>query len=202
MALVDPEELKVSREAREAGVDSVGDDDATQAIEDAELALYAALGYRVEESSVALTLRGTGEDVLVLPQHAQSVSAVTSDGVEVSSDAYDARSGWTIDGRLWTGKEIVIAGTFGYPEESDTYKRAKRAVIKLAVRYLQSSKVAPGAPNSSGAYVTSYTSQQASFTYFTPSGDLTGYQDIDRLIEQIGRHPFKGNKKLRAVPLG
>lgn len=201
MALVELEELKASREAVEAGVDDADEAFITQAIEDAELALYAVLGYRIEFEDTEVTVRGSGEDHLVLPQHALSVTEVVSDDVAVESTTYSLASGWVLQGALWTGKSIVVTGTFGFDEVSDTYKRAKRVVLKLAVRYLQSGKVAPGSPNTSGAYLTSYSSQQAQFTYFTPTGELTGFQDLDRLVMQIGLHPFKVPNLLRSVPV-
>lgn len=207
MALLTATELKASREAAEAGVSTVSDADATLAISEAEAILYSdeVLGYRVQVTETSFTIRGAGGSVLRLPQIARTVTAVTQDGVETSSDVYWLTgNGWALRSYgTWAGEAIVVTGTFGIATSDNRYILAKKAVRLLASRLLQETKTGSGLPSgTAGSYLTGYSSENASFTFFTPGGTGTGYTDIDRLVDLIGRNPFKKRNVLKTVQLG
>lgn len=203
MALLTAAQLKASREAIKAKADTVSDADATAAIQEAEDICYQALGYAVEVTATSFTAYGDGGPVLYLPARARTVSAVEVDDVEVSSTGYQiSGGGFTLTriSGLWTyDTDYVLTGTFGYTSSDRVWRIATMAVKRLAVLRLQTT--ATGGMNvPTGAYLTGYSSENASFTYFTPTGDTTGDAEVDRLLRTI-RHPYKGSGLLRSIPI-
>lgn len=73
-----------------------------------------------------------------------------------------------------------------YETTSDRYKLAQKFVRLAAVRVLSNSPGGTDHPTPAGAMLTGFQSESASFSFFTPSGDLTGYDDLDRLAQRIG----------------
>lgn len=208
MALLTAAELKASREAIEAGVFTVSDPDADAAIAEATAELYALLGHRIEVTDVSFTFRGTGKSVFYLPQRARSVTQVTEDGTVTNAAVYHlANRGWLLkrESGTWAAETVVVAGTFGFVAADDAWVLSKKAVRLLAVRYLQSTSALADLPGGApGAYLTSYSSQGADFSFFTPDSGVTGYPDVDRLIEMIRENtgwPFNSKKVLISVPL-
>lgn len=205
MALLTAAELKASREAIQAKVNTVSDADANAAIADAEVTLYSALGYDIESSATELTVHSAGGGALVLPQRIRSLSAIEDeDGNVLESTGYRGAGfvvtryyGWT------NATDYTVTGTFGYTSSDSQWKLAKRAVKLLAVRYLQSTATGGLPSGAPGAFLTGYSSESASFTFFTPSGeeDGTGFADVDRIVKQIGRHPYKSSRVLKSVPV-
>lgn len=207
MALLTAEELKASREAIKAGVQGVTDPEAEAAIAEAELIVYTLLGYSVESDALVVSGRTDGSGHLYLPERIRTATAVEEGDPATEIVATDYRviaGGWTLQ-RLsgWWPRDAVVTvtGTFGYEEGDRVWEIAKTAVRKLAVYGLSATKVgsAPAAPP--GAMLTGFSSEKASFTYFTPTGDLTGYADVDRLLALI-KHPLNGENVMRSVPLG
>ena len=203
MAILSASELKQSREAEEAGVDSVSDTVATSAISVAESTLNRLLGYKVANADTTLTLVSGEGDSLSLPQRVRTISGITDayPGSSAASvtDTYEIRSqgfnlwrfsGWRQD------NTVVITGTFGYATTDDQYVLAKQFVLLLAVRNLSGSDPNGNLPfgGPAGGYLTGYDAEGASFSFFTPNqdGSSTGYPDLDRMLDQIGRHPGKG----------
>lgn len=207
MSILSATELKASPEAIEAGVDTVADSVAESAIEVAEATLNRLLGYKVANAATTLTLVSGEGTSLSLPQRVRTISSITDayPGGAASSvtDTYEIRSsgfslwryyGWHRD------NTVVITGTFGYATTDDEYILAKRFVLLLAVRNLAGAQ-GSNLPTPAGAYLTSYSSEDANFQFFTPSDTATGYQDLDALLDQIGKHPRKGSG-LYTVSLG
>lgn len=198
MAILSAAELKASREAVEAGVSTVSDAAADSAIALAEATMNKALGYRVANSATTLTLGAAEGERLALNERVRTISGITealSGGSAAAiSDTYEIRS----DGfALWrysrwrNDSTIVITGTFGFASTEDEYIIAKQFVLLYAVRYLQRTSTTNAMPTPPGAHLTGFQSEQASFTFFTPDGSITGYQDLDIMLEQIGYHPNK-----------
>lgn len=206
MALLTPAELKNSREATEVGVSTVSDIEATAAIAEATTELYALLGFKIEEAATTYTFRGTGQPSFYLPQRARTVSAITEDGVTATSTEYHLTdSGWILKREVgaWGAEALIVTGTFGFTSSDDEWIMAKKAVRILAVRYLASSS--DDLPTgSSGAMLTGYSSESASFSFFTPTSDESGHPDVDRLVALIRKassYPFQSKKTLHSVPL-
>lgn len=205
MALLTAAELKSSREAVDAGVDSVTDADATLAISEAESVLYSVLGYKVQTSDTSVTVRGNDDGTLWLPLRGRTVSAVTVDSAAIDSDSYRFRvGGFVLEGSRWArNADIVVTGTFGYASTDRQYILAKRAVKLLATRILSGTSDSDDFPSNPNAYLTSYNSEGASFTFFTPEQgeEGTGYQDVDLIVAQIGKHPLKNKRTLKTAGL-
>lgn len=209
MAILSATELTASREAIEAGVADVDEEVAESAIALSEARMNVALGYRVanDETSITIVSSSAG-GLLTVPERIRSLSAVTdtfpgSAPIAVSNYAI-RNNGFTLyRAGFWRpDNSITLTGAFGYAEDDDKYILAKQFVLLLAVRYLASTAAAVGgAPNVPGALLTGFSSQSAQFTFFTPSGDTTGYQDLDQLLAQIGKHPSK-SKGLWTLPVG
>lgn len=197
--------MKASREAVKAGVNTVSDSDATTAIQEAEDIAYQALGYSVQTSVTTVTGIGDGGATMYLPERVKTLTSVEVDDVEVASTGYQTQAGgFTLQriSGLWTyDTDYVLTGTFGYASGDRVWRIATMAVKRLAVLRLQMTKSANGMPSPMGAYLTGFSSEQASFTYFTPAGDgTTGDAEADRLLRLI-KHPFKGKGLLRSVPI-
>lgn len=205
MALLTAAQLKASREAIRAKVDTVSDADATTAISEAEDIVYQALGYSVSTSATSITAYGDGGPVLYLPERLKTVTSVEVDDVALSTDGYQSTAGGftlTRISGLWTyDTDYVITGTFGYASGDRVWRIATLAVRRLAVLRLQVTQSSGGMPAAPmGALLTGFSSEQSSFTYFTPTGETTGDAEVDRLLKLI-RHPFKGSALLRSVPI-
>ena len=198
MAILSAAELKASREAIEAGVSTVSDPAAESAIAFAEAVMNRALGYKVANSATTLTLGSSEGNRLVLSERVRTISNITdaypggtpatvSDTYEIRSDGFAVwrQVGWRDD------NTVVITGTFGFATTDDEYILAKQFVLIYAVRYLQKTSTTNSMPTPAGAVLTGFSSEQATFQFFTPTGDTTGYQDLDILLDQIGRHPNK-----------
>jgi hypothetical protein len=207
LALLTATELQNSAEAAEAGVSAVSDAAATSAIQEAEAALYAYLGYEVQTTTTEITIRGSGAETVWLPLRARTVSAVEVDGVALETDAYRPTiGGFALRGLSeWAASsDFVITGTFGFAATDHEYILARRAVRMLAVRYLSSTNSTEGFPQGgAGSFMTGYSTEGAQFQFFTPEGDEdgTGYADIDRIARQIGIHPRKRKNVLKSVAL-
>lgn len=208
MALLTAVELKASREAIEAGVSDVSDLDATAAIAEATAELYALLGFKIEAAETTLTFRGTGHPSFYLPQRARSVSAITEDAIAATATEYHlSDSGWVLKREVgsWSAEAIIVTGTFGFTSSDDEWVMAKKAVRILAVRYLASSSSTNNLPTgAAGALLTGFSSENASFSFFTPSSEETGYPDVDRLVSLIREasgYPFQSKKTLQSIPL-
>lgn len=209
MALLTATELKNSREAIQAGVNTVVDTDVNTAIAEAEAFLYTILGFRIEVTDATITVRGLGASTVYLPEKVRSISALTEDGRTVSVSDYTLKGrGWVLKRNLgvWTDAadepNIVITGTFGFAATDPKWTLAKKAVKLLAVRYLQATQAGgdnfPAGP--AGGYLTGYASEGAQFTFFTPKGETTGYIDIDRMVKQLREKP-RGPGRLISVPV-
>lgn len=205
MALLTAAELKASREAIEAGVDSVADPTATAAIAEATAELYSLLGFKIEATETSFTFRGTGHTTLYLPQRARTVSAITEDAITATATEYHlSNSGWLLKRETgsWAAEAIVVTGTFGFTSSDPEWTMAKKAVRILAVRYLVNSS--SDSPTPAGALLTGYTSENASFSFFTPTTEETGYPDVDRLVGLIRKasaFPLASKKTLQSIPL-
>ena len=85
-----------------------------------------------------------------------------------------------------------------YEDTHDKYKLAQKFVRMAAVRGLE--PYGPSnVPTPSGAVLTGLTSEGADFTFFTPSGDSTGYADLDRLAQQIASGRRSAISSIRMV---
>lgn len=212
MAIATASELKNSREAIEAGVSTVTDTEATSAISVAESTLNRLLGYKVANADTSLTLVSGEGTSLSLPQRVRSISAITdaypgsspgsvTDTYEIRGSGFDLWRyvGWRQD------NTVVITGAFGYATTDDQYILAKQFVIMLAVRNLAGSDPHGDLPlgGPAGGYLTGYSAEGADFSFFTPNqdGSSTGYPDLDRMLDQIGKHPNK-SKGLYTVSTG
>lgn len=186
MALITAAELKASREAIEAKVETVSDTAANDAIADAELVLYSILGYRIEDTATSLTLRvrGSGVTALFPVRRVRAITSVTQDGSTVTAADYKLESDGFILRRpatYWTNEtDVVINGTFGYVSTDDKWKLAKRVVKLLAVHYLESTKVnaVPGSPGV--RELESYSPEGATFTFRRPESDEGTLTEIGR----------------------
>lgn len=199
MAIISASELKASREAIEAKVNAVSDADADRAIALAEALMNRVLGYKVANAATSVAVTSAAGDLLSVPERIRTVSAVT--------DAYPGGSPATVDAARYglrnrgfalyrdygwiQGNAVVVTGTFGYATTDDEYVLAKQFVLMYAVRHLQKTASGSKLPSLAGAYLRSYSSENAAFDFFTPRGELSGYQDLDDLLLQIGRHPSK-----------
>lgn len=208
MPLLTAAELKASREASEAGVTGVSDADATAAISEATAELHALLGHRIEDTATTYTFRGTGSDVFYLPQRARTVTAITEDGVATDPAVFHlANSGWLLkrEQGTWAAETISVTGTFGFATTDEEWTLARKAVRILAVRYLSSTSTSSNLPaGAGGALLTGYSSESASFSFFTPTSEQSGYPDVDRLVDMIHQSsgwPFNSKKVLLSVPL-
>lgn len=210
MALLTAAELKASREAQQAGVATLSDSVVTAAIAEAEAALYSdnLLGYRVDNTATTLTVRGSGKDRLVLPERVRSISALTEQGTAVASTGYrTAHDGFVLERiggyavanadqyatqRWYWDTTIIVTGTFGYTTTDDAWILAKKWLRIAAVDYLKQTSPQGGVPGN----LTDYSAEGASFSF---AGDASARGDLARLIEQIGRHPYKKSGGLRSV---
>lgn len=205
MALLTAAELKSSREAIEAGVDSVTDTVATAAITEATAELYSLLGFKIEDATTSFTFRGTGHTTLYLPQRSRTVSAITEDGTTATATEYHlSDSGWLLKRETgsWSAEAIVVTGTFGFTASDDEWIMAKKAVRILAVMYLASSS-ADLPIGARGAFLTGFSSESASYQMFTPDSD-SGHPDVDRLVTRIreaSAFPLASKKTLHSIPL-
>lgn len=196
MAILSATELKTSREAIEAGVSAVSDGVADSAIALAEAVMNKALGYKVANGATTLTVGAAEGERLVLSERVRSISAITdaiAGGTQAPvTDTYEIRGGGFAVWRRarWRGDStVVITGAFGFASTDDEYIIAKQFVLLYAVRYLQRTSTTNAMPTPPGAHLTGFASEKAQFTFFTPDGSLTGYQDLDIMLQQIGVHP-------------
>ena len=208
MALLTAAELKVSREAIEAGVDGVDDADATLAISEATAELHALLRFKIEDATTSYTFRGPRKHVLYLPAKAKTISAITEDGTAtLAADYHTSNDGWLLvrESGSWAAEAIVVTGTFGFTASDDEWVLAKKAVRLLAVAALTTTSADGNFPaGAGGALLTGYSSENASFQFFTPSAELTGHPEVDRLLEMIRKasgYAFLSKKVLISVPL-
>lgn len=200
MPLITATELKASREAVKAGVTTVTDAHANEAIAEAEALIYQSLGYRVEVTETTFTLEGRGDVSVVLPQRARTVTSVSEAGVAITPSSQWAlgADGWVLrrPASWWlNGAPLVVTGTFGFEVGHRVRTIATSAVKKLAVHLLKSTEMSgiPSLP--AGARLTGFSSEQAQFTmYYDPSGP------VDELLDTI-RHPFRSEKMLHSVPI-
>ena len=221
MSLATAAEVKASREAVQAGTSVTGASDANVDTEvaRAERLLYAILGYKIENTAVSLSLDGYTGDRLWLPQRARTVSAATVNGTALATGTWRItgdgflveRTSTSFIGNaddLWLGgwgydhQTVALTGTFGYTSSDPEWQLAKEWVIKRTVRELANTGTTGGAPYVPGAYLTSFSSQQAQFNYFTPAGEHSGYADLDRMINLIGVHPRKRRGAITSVRMG
>lgn len=195
MALLTATELINSREALQAQLSNVSDAEATAAITDATAILHRALGYRVEVTDASVTVTGRGHYRLFLPERVRTITAVTDDGDTVSVDDYVVEDdGWTLRRRngYWTLDEpMVVTGAFGFTSADDEWNLAKKAVLLMSVRQLQGNTTSAPFPTPAGSQLTGYSSENATFTFDRGIVEetLTGYADVDRLVEAIGFMP-------------
>lgn len=208
MALLTAAELKDSREAREAGVDTVSDTDATNAITEATAELHALLRFKIEDATTSYTFRGPRKHLLYLPAKARSISSITEDGTAtLAVDYHTSSDGWLLvrESGTWSAEAIVVTGTFGFTSSDDEWVLAKKAVRLLAVAALVTSSDEGNMPAAAaGALLTGFSSEQASFQFFTPSSELSGHPAVDRLLEMIRKisgYAFLSKKVLISVPL-
>lgn len=208
MALLTAAELKASREAIEAGVDTVSDADATAAITEATAELYSLLRFKIEDTATSYTFRGPRKHVLYLPAKARSISSITEDGTAtLAADYHTANDGWLLvrESGTWSAEAVVVTGTFGFTSSDDEWILAKKAVRILAVNDLVTTSADGNLPaGTAGALLTAYSSEQASFQFFTPSSELSGNPKVDRLLEMIRKasgYAFLSKKVLISVPL-
>lgn len=213
MALVSAAELRASREAIQANVQNVSDDAAELAVLEAEAALYsdAVLGYRIEVEDASITVQGSGTGYLTLPERIRSITTLVENGTTITSTGYEVVSnGFRIErigGYLianadypsperWGSRDIdiVITGEFGYEATDAEWILAKKWVRIAAVDYLKQTRSTSGLPSN----LTDYSAEGASFSF---SADASGRSDLARLIEQIGRHPYKRKGITRSVEM-
>lgn len=200
MAIISAEELLASREAIAAGVSDADPASAETAIAVAQAAMNRALGYKPENDATALTVLSGEGSSFILSERVRSITSVTeatqggspstvSDHYEIRGDGFSLfrTGGWR------ENYSIVIYGAFGFAATDDRYILAKQFVTIAAVRYLEKTKSSNPMPTPAGAVLTGWASEKAQFSYFTPTpGEgSTGYQDLDTLLDQIGRHPNK-----------
>lgn len=198
MAILSAAELKASREAELAGVDIVDDSAAESAIALAEAVMNKALGYKVANSATTLTIQAAESDRLLLSERVRSISGITEailgGSATTVSDLYEIRNdGFSVwRNATWRNDStVVITGAFGFATTDDEYVLAKQFVLSYAVRHLANTDATNNMAGPGGAVLTGFASENASFQYFTPIGESTGYQDLDKLLDQIGRHPNK-----------
>lgn len=189
MALLTADELQGSREAIQAGVTSVSDEDANDAIEEAELALYARLGYSIETDVTEVTVTSRRSRVLWLPERARTFTEIEEDGT--TYDLIDwtlIADGFAIDRYygVFAARQVTVTGTFGYTEDDREWKLAKKWVRIAAVDYLSQSASGSNRP----VGLESYTAEGASFRF---QGSASLRSDLQALIEEIGVHPNKRN---------
>ena len=201
--IITADELQASPEAVEAGVDGLEDPVVATAIRVAEAVMNKALGFRVANDAESISVVGRDGDRLWLPERVRTVDSVTDSylGTTTTLDEdYEIReSGFALYRRGgWQAHHTYeITGEFGYePYEDiesvwvgdDQYLLGQRFVLLYAVRMLAStgSSEMPAPP---GAVLTGDQSEGAAFQFYTPTGDSTGYQDLDNLLNLIGKHP-------------
>lgn len=208
MALLTASDLLSSREAQEAGLSVVSEAEATAAIAEATAELHALLGHKVEDTTTSYTFRGPGSHILYLPQRARAITAITEDGIATDAIVYHlANSGWllTRESGSWSAESIAVTGTFGFTDTDEEWVLARKAVRILAVNYLRSTSSTSNFPaGAGGAMLTGYSSESASFSFFTPTAEHSGHPDVDRLISMIHASsgwPFKSSKVVTSVPL-
>jgi hypothetical protein len=191
-------ELKASREAQEAGVSGVSEDDAERAIAVAEATLNRSLGYKVANAATTITFVTRSDMSVMSPERIRTITSISEsiygDASSNVSDYYELRGdGFTLWRRTrWRDDAIVtVTGAFGFDTTDDEYVLAQHFVLLLAVRLLQRSSVtaANGFPAPAGAVLTGFSSESAQFSFFTPTGETTGYADLDAMLDQIGKHP-------------
>lgn len=199
MAILSASELKTSREAIDAGVSTASDPDVERAISVAEARMNRALGYKVKNDATSIVVTSPDTDLLSLPERTRSITEITelfpgSAAVVVDATRYGLRNdGFSLyrDYPWFQGNEITVTGAFGYTESDDQYVLAREFVLLAAVRALAGTTSDDGVPTPAGGILTGYTTEGVSFNFYTPTGDTTGYEDLDRLLEQIGKHPYK-----------
>lgn len=207
MALLTADELLASREAREAGIDDTETEAAEEAIAEATSTFNLALGFKIDDPATTVTMRGSGLRTVNLPNRARAITALTSDGDAVETTYFRVTGdGWVLTSEFSFARDsvLVATGTFGFDDEDDEFILAKKAVKLLAIRYLQTTSTDSNLPTApAGAYLTNMSSQDVSFSFFTPSGDLTGYEDTDRIVRQLqGARPNKASENVvRMVPI-
>lgn len=207
MAILTASELKTSAEARRARVDSISDAEAVSAIADAEALLNLSLGYKVANAATSISFVSTGVNPQILPERVRTITSVTDAYPDASPSAvtdYSVRGeGFKLFRTSYTWRAdntVVVNGTFGYATTDDKYRIAKRFVLLAAVRQLQH-VIQGGLPAPAGALLTGMSSENASFTFFTPNGETTGYGDLDNMLDQIGRHPGRRSDGLYTISL-
>jgi hypothetical protein len=215
MPLVTSTELLASTEAAEAGVSTATDSAASAVLLEAEAFIYRILDFKVEDGVNQYTVRAYQNSIVRLPNRARSITSVVSvTGAVVDPILYwTAHRGWFLvrDGlSRWSNyagrnsQMLTVSGTFGYVSPDPEFLIAKRAVRMLAVRWLAMSKSddnLPGVSGMGGSMLTGYSTANASFSFYTPTGDKTGYADIDRLIERIPRKPSNSPDRLRSLQM-
>lgn len=206
MAILSVSDFLASREAIEAGVADTPNEDAERAIRRAEAKMNLTLGYKVNNEEPSISFQSASGDTMLLPERVRTISAITETPVGGSASAvasYDIRGNgfnlYRIGG--WRSDYLIsITGTFGYATDEDRYELAVEFVTLCAARYLASTSPLSGLPVT-GGQLTGYSSENASFQWWHPSDTTTGYQDLDLLLDQIGRHPSKGKNSLYTIGL-
>lgn len=187
MAILTVAELKASSEAIAAGVENVDDAVVQAAIDEALAEIEARLGYKIEDSATSYTVIAEGRSLLVIPARVRSLTTVESDGEVVNADYYELTGGDFHLRNLYGGwasrTSVELTGTFGFTSSDHEWKLAKRAIKLLAIARLQGG--VGDFPMPPGAFLTGFSSEQASFQYFTPQS-ATGVPEVDRLINLIG----------------
>lgn len=198
-------DLKASREAIEAGVSDVSDGDADTAIAEAQATLESVLGYGIAPDLTDVTVVGSGDGSLWLPQRARTVSGIDLDGSPLEATDYRlGAGGFTVERRSWPDEGVaVISGTFGYAPTDPQYVLARKAVRLLATRDLAQTASRGFPRGMGGALLTGYSTEGAAFQFFTPEGDRggTGYADVDQLVRRIGMHPLRNPRTLKSLTL-
>lgn len=187
MALVTLEQLRTSPEAHAAGVTEKEDDLIQAALDDAHMEITARLGYPIEDDRTEVTVPGSGTPLLVVPARVATATTVAvntneTEYYEVSGGGFHLVSTAGYWPRFY---DVVITGTFGYEASDPQWSLAARAVKLLAVHRLQTTDYADRFPVPAGAYVSGFSSENVSFSYFTPDS-VSGVSDVDRLVALIG----------------
>jgi hypothetical protein len=133
----------------------------------------------------------------------RTISSLTADGTAFAGSYYQVSKGWALFAQytFWPA-DYVITGTFGFTSTEREHVLAKRAVRLLAARWLANTSVSDNVPTSlGGSMITGFTSGNTSFSLYTPTGDQTGYQDVDALLERIGRRPIRRRGFVHSVPM-
>lgn len=204
MPLITPQEFKASLEARQAGLDSVPDEELTPVIADMEAELYEVLGYEVASDAVSVTTLGSGKRTTYLPHRVRSMTSVSESGVAlVSGEAYLTAGGFAVKRRFgrWAEGETVLvtagAGNVGFTEGERWRILAEKVLRRFVVRYLNNhGEGYQGFEAPPGAYVTGYQSENAAIQFYTPGND----PDTDRIIQLI-KHPKARDKAVHSSPL-